>query len=184
VATCTSCHDPHNQQVDIVGTCTQCHDPHNQQVDFAVCSDCHGDTSSVADIRAYREFPGDFDGDGDMDEGTYYEIYAMIEMLNEAMQAYSRDVVGTPIVYSSAAYPYFFVDANGNGEADADEANYGNQFSSWTPRLLRAAYNYQYAKKDPGSYVHNSQYVIQLLHDSIADLGWDVSGMDRPSDPF
>jgi len=172
-------HDPD------VGTCTQCHDPHNQQVDIvSTCSDCHSGVATVADLRDIREFPGDFDGDGNQDEGTYYEIYAMVEMLNEAMQAYSLDVVGTPIVYSSAAYPYFFTDTNGNGEADADEANYGNQYRSWTPRLLRAAYNYQYAKKDPGSYVHNSQYVIQLLHDSIADIGGDVSGMDRPSDPF
>lgn len=165
-------------------TCTQCHDPHNQQVDFAMCSDCHGSTTSVADIRAYREFDGDFDGDGDTSVGTYDEIQNMIAMLNQAIQAYARDVVGTQIVYSSAAHPYFFIDGNGNGVADPDEVNRANMYATWTPRLLRAAYNYQYAKKDPGSYVHNSQYVIQLLHDSLADLGWDVSAMHRPSDPF
>ncbi|MBW6456043.1 MAG: hypothetical protein K0A98_09145 [Trueperaceae bacterium] len=172
-------HDPD------VGTCTQCHDPHNQQIDIvSTCSDCHAGVATVADLRDIREFPGDFDGDGDESVGTYYEIYAMVNMLNEAMQAYARDVVGTPIVYSSAAHPYFYIDANGNGVADPEEINRGNMYATWTPRLLRAAYNYQYAKKDTGGYAHNSQYIIQLLHDSIADLGWDVSGMHRPSDPF
>ena len=59
-----------------------------------------------------------------------------------------------------------------------------NDFASWTPRLMRAAYNYQYVLKDPGSYVHNSQYIVQLLHDSLEDLGVDVSGMHRPDAPF
>ena len=172
-------HDPD------VGTCTQCHDPHNQQVDIAnTCSDCHSGVMTVADLRGIREFPGDFDGDGDESAGTYYEISNMVGMLNEAVQAYARDVVGTPIVYSSLAHPYFYIDANDNGVADPEEVNRPNMYVTWTPRLLRAAYNYQYAKKDPGGYAHNSQYVIQLLHDSLADLGWDVSGMHRPTDPF
>jgi hypothetical protein len=106
-------HDPD------VGTCTQCHDPHNQQIDIVnTCSDCHSGVATVADLRDIREFPGDFDGDGDESVGTYYEIYNMVNMLNEAMQAYASDVVGTPIVYSSAAHPYFFIDANANGVAD------------------------------------------------------------------
>ncbi len=168
-----------------VMTCTQCHDPHNLRVDIvASCADCHFGVATVADLRDIREFVGDFDGDGNVDKGTYYEIQNMIGMLEEAMQAYAREVVGTPIVYSSLAHPYFFIDLNDNGVADPEEINRPNMYASWTPRLLRAAYNYQYAKKDPGGYVHNSQYVIQLLHDSIADLGWDVSHMDRPSDPF
>ena len=172
-------HDPD------VGTCTQCHDPHNQKIDIVnTCSDCHWGVATVADLRDLREFPGDFDGDGDESVGTFYEIYNMVNMLNSAIQAYARDVVGTPIVYSSAAHPYFFIDLNGNGVADPEEVNRGNMYASWTPRLLRAAYNYQYAKKDTGGYAHNSQYVIQLLHDSLEDLGWDVSAMHRPTDPF
>lgn len=171
-------HDPD------VATCTQCHDPHNLRVDFGLCSDCHGATTSVADIRAYREFDGDFDGDGDTSVGTYYEIQNMVGLLNQAIQAYARDVVGTPIVYSSLSHPYFFIDGNANGVADPEEVARANAYATWTPRLLRAAYNYQYAKKDTGGYAHNSQYVIQLLHDSLEDLGWDVSAMHRPSNPF
>jgi hypothetical protein len=169
--------------VEEAATCTQCHDPHTQKVDFAVCSDCHGGVGSVAEIRSYRMFDGDYDGDGS-EGGTYGEIQHLIGMLSEAIRHYARETAGTPIVYSSLAHPYFFVDGNDDGVAQSEEVVRANQFASWTPRLLRAAYNYQYAKKDPGSYVHNGQYVIQLLHDSLEDLGWDTSGMHRPTNPF
>ncbi len=36
--------------------------------------------------------------------------------------------------------------------------------------MLKAAYNYQVAKKDPGEHAHNGKYIIQLMHDSINDL--------------
>ena len=49
----------------------------------------------------------DYDGDGDMEEGVYYEIEGLQEMLYEAMQAYGAEVAGTPIVYDSHTYPYF-----------------------------------------------------------------------------
>ena len=68
---------------------------------------------------------------------------------------------------ASHAYPYFFNDA-------------GDRYGTWTPRLLRAAYIYQYAQKDPGGFAHNGDYVMQMLYDAIADLGGDVSTMTRP----
>ena len=52
-------------------------------------------------------------------------------------------------------YPYFFNDNNGNGEADKDEAKFPNRYKSWTPRLMKAAYNYQFVTKDPGAFAHN-----------------------------
>lgn len=169
---------PHMEEV---AQCSACHDPHNQQVDLAAsCSDCHGDVETIEDVRDFNEWAGDFDGDGNDDEGTYYEIMAMEEMLYAALQAYAADTIGTPIVYDSHSYPYFFVDSNGDGMPQADEANYGNQYRSWTPRLMRAAYNFQYVAKDTGGYVHNSTYLLQLLYDSLEDLGVDVSNMVRP----
>jgi hypothetical protein len=33
---------------------------------------------------------------------------------------------------------------------------------------------------DPGAFAHNGKYVLQVLYDSIQDLGGDVSGMVRP----
>ena len=71
--------------------------------------------------------------------------------------------------------------ASGVGEVSEGEANYGNRYNAWTPRLLRAAYNYQYGSKDPGGYTHNPVYVLQAIYDSIEDIGGDVSAMTRAS---
>ncbi|HSK87827.1 MAG TPA: hypothetical protein VK880_05690, partial [Anaerolineales bacterium] len=71
------------------------------------------------------------------------------------------------ITYNAARHPYFF-------GAD-DEA-----YTAWTPRLLKAGYNYQYYQKDPGAFVHNPRFVAQFLIDSIEDLGGDVSTYTRP----
>ncbi len=95
------------------------------------------------------------------------------------MQAYAADTAGTALIYESHTYPYFFADTNGDGEAQEDEANYGNQYRAWTPNLLKAAYNYQMASKDPGNFAHGGKYTIQLLVDSIEAVGGDVSGLAR-----
>ena len=104
----------------------------------------------------------------------------MRDDLYVAMQAYATESVGTGVVYDSHSHPYFFIDTNGNGEVDADEVNSGNRYNTWTPRLLRAAYNYQYVQKDPGAFTHNAPYILQVLYDSIEDIGGDVSAMMRP----
>ena len=75
-------------------------------------------------------------------------------------------------------------DGSTPGKIDDDEAVYANGYKGWTPRLPRAAYNYRYVAKDPGAYTHNPGYVIQLLHDSLADLARKVpvemAGKARP----
>lgn len=159
-------------------TCTACHSTHKLTVQVDKCAQCHGDFEEPQDIRMMS---GDFDGDA-ADEGVAGEIATMHEALLGAIQAYAAETIGTPIVYESHSYPYWFTDLNGNGVADPDEANYGNAYASWTPRLLRAAYNYQYAAKDPGAFAHNGKYVAQVLYDSIEDIGGAeaVAGMTRP----
>jgi predicted CXXCH cytochrome family protein len=76
----------------------------------------------------------------------------------------------TPVCYDEHAYPYFFKDTSGDGACQADEATSANAFKSWTPRLMRAGYNYQLSAKDPGAFAHNAKYIMELLYDSIADL--------------
>ena len=89
-----------------------------------------------------------------------------------------------PVVYSDAAYPYFFNDLNADAVPDAAESIFPNRYQSWTPRLLRAAYNYQYVAKDHGAFAHNPHYVIQLMFDSLADLATvaavEMDGLVRP----
>ena len=157
-------------------TCAECHSPHALTVNEEQCMTCH---AGVEDPHAIRMMAGDYDGDA-ADEGVAGEIDTMREALMSAIQAYGADVVGTPIAYNAVSYPYWFTDTNGDGVAEGDEAVRDNGYATWTPRLLRAAYNYQYAMKDPGGFAHNGRYVAQALYDSIEDLGGDVSGMTRP----
>jgi hypothetical protein len=160
--------------------CTQCHSTHQLSVQVQACGGCHPSVKTEADLHTIRMSTTDFDGDGNTTEGIWDEITTYQEKLLAAMQAYATDKTGTGIVYSGATYPYFFADTNGNGTADPDETVAANGFNTWTPRLLQAAYNYQYSVKDPGAFAHNGKYIIQVLYDSLKDIGGDVTGMTRP----
>jgi len=161
-------------------SCTDCHGAHSLQVDWESCTECHEEVQAPEDITAVRYYFDDWDGDGDTEEGVADEIATMQETLYAAMQAYATETAGAGITYDAHAYPYFFIDTNGNGTADEDEVNSDNRFNTWTPRLLRAAYNYQYVQKDPGAFTHNAPYILQVLYDSIEDIGGDMSAMMRP----
>ncbi len=139
-------------------------------------------SKTLEDIRGPLS-TADYDGDGDTTEGIAGEIQTFNDKLYAAMQDYAANVVGKAILYNPAAYPYFFEDTDGNGEINGEEA----AFTAWTPRLLQAAYNYQYVQKDPGAFAHNGKYVIQFLYDTLSSLGQkvtvDMTGMVRPEAP-
>jgi hypothetical protein len=150
-------------------TCIACHDAHELEVKTDQCFTCHAGVEDVKDIRkpATADDPIDYDGDGDLEEGVYDEIATMKEVLSDAIVAYSVNTEGVNEVTYLAGYPYW------------SAANEGEELL-WTPTLHRAAYNYQYASKDPGGFAHNGAYVLQLLYDSIEAIGGDVSAMTRP----
>ncbi len=164
------------EHVPGLNTCTSCHSPHSLEVNVAVCTECHGEQP----LDAIRARQVDWDGDGDVGTGVAVEIETLRVKLVEEIKAYAQSVVGEPVAVSGSAYPYFFADTNGDGEANTDEAIFPNRYANWTPRMLRAAYNYQFIFKDPGAFAHNPRYAIQALYDSIEDLGGDVSGLVRP----
>ena len=155
-----------------IDSCTDCHQPHSLEVKVEVCATCHDGVASVEDLHDVRMQGSlrDYDGDGNIEEGIYYELDGLRTNLMTAMQAYASSVNEAPIAYNSASYPYFFVDTNEDGEASDDEAVRDNAYKAWTPRLLEAAYNYQTSLKDPGAFAHNAKYHIELLHDSIQSL--------------
>lgn len=148
---------PHARRTD---TCVGCHDPHALEFDVLLCADCHEDVETLEDIPMIRlddEFdPVDYDGDGDDTEPIKAEIESLQTALYDGIVAYTTEM-GDPIVYNSDAYPYWF---------DED----GERYANWTPRLLRAVYNYTWSVKDPGVYAHNADYILQLLYDSIVDI--------------
>ena len=144
--------------------CTVCHDVHKLEPKLEICAGCHVG-KKLEEIRA----PGDtidYDGDGNVTEGVKGEVDTLEQALYTAIQNYATGKGGA-IKYDTTAYPYFF---------GAD----GKAYTGFTPRLLKAAYNYQYVQKDPGAFVHNPRYIIQILIDSIQDLGGDVSKYTRP----
>lgn len=170
-------YQPKFAHVEGFATCSECHEPHTLELQLESCAMCHDGVASVEDLHDVRMAGSyrDYDGDGDISEGVYYELEGLQAMLYQAIQAYASEVVGTPIVYDPVAYPYFFVDTDGNGEASADEANYGNRYTAFTPRLLQATYNFQAYEKDPGAYTHNPKYYVQLMYDSIMSLNEMIS---------
>lgn len=170
-----------NEHVGAFNSCAECHNIHSQEVEVEKCGDCHENVKSEEDLVNIRNTDDptvDYDGDGDSTEGIANEIATFRDAVYVAMQTYATNTVGTSIAYSVDAYPYFFIDANGNGVVDPDEA--ANRFGTWTPRLLRAAYNYQYSQKDPGAFAHNGKYVVQIMYDTLNDLGGLQPGMVRP----
>ncbi len=164
-----------NEHVGTFNSCTECHDTHALQIVIEDCGECHEGADSLEGLRTIRMTDVDYDGDGDATEGVFFEIDTMREALYAAIQAYALETTGTAIFYDAHAYPYWFADTDGNGRINDDEGG----FASWTPNLLRAAYNYQDSTKDPGGFAHNSSYVLQILYDSIQVVDGDVTGMTR-----
>jgi hypothetical protein len=175
-------HFTHAEPLVGYDSCAECHNAHTLSVEYRRCTSCHSEVQDYEDLYEIRKTTAgtDFDGDGDAIEGLAGEIETMREKLYAAIQAYAADRLSAAIVYDANSYPYFFADSNGNGQADSFETASSNRYQSWSPRLLQAAYNYQYATKDPGAFAHNGQYILQLMYDSIVDLGGRVEGAVRP----
>lgn len=158
------------QHVEGRDTCIGCHDPHTLKIKVEECATCHGDgvlaEGGLQNIREPQASAWDYDGDGDKEEGMFHEIEGLREALLAEIEKYAAGTAGAEITYNAEQHPYFL---DTSGEA----------YASWTPRLLKAAYNYQVSLKDPGAFAHGNKYIVQLLYDSIEDLGGDVSNFVR-----
>lgn len=164
---------------DTENNCASCHDAHTLVVHVERCADCH-DLAAPHDLYSIGSSLLDFDGDGDTSEGMRGEIVTQLSDVYSAMQNYASDQDLPLIAYQDSTPPYFFEDSNANGKADDDETISRNRYTSWTPRLFEAAYNYHYVLQDKGRYAHNPRFLLQLLYDSIKDLDGDITGKIRP----
>jgi len=161
-----------------VSSCVSCHEPHNLSVAEETCLTCH-ETGNSRNIRISRQ---SFDGSGDLNKGIHADIMANRERLFGIMQQYAEGVAGAALIYEGSRHPYFFVDRNGDGRADQVDGT-PVAYANWTPRLLKAAYNWKFVGADRGIHVHNPHYALQLLYDSAEDLsrglGGELEGMKR-----
>jgi Big-like domain-containing protein len=154
-------------------TCVGCHDPHTLEVKVDECATCHTNVAALADLKDIRMIASrhqDYDGDGDKDEGMYYELQGVKDLLLAAIQEYTVEQSLGAVCYDEVTYPYWFKDTDANGTCEAGEATNANKFAPFTARLMKATYNYQVATKDPGGFAHNSKYLIQLVYDAAADV--------------
>ncbi len=165
-------YDTRFRHVDGFNTCIGCHDPHSARPRVEACSGCHAGVKELTDLRNVRMMSSanrDYDGDGDVSEGIYYELTGLKDKLLAALQRYGVEK-NAPVCYDAHTYPYWFRDSNGDGACSADEATSANGYKSWTARLAKAAFNYQMSSKDPGAFAHNAKYIMELLFDSIAEV--------------
>ena len=162
-------YDVRNRHVDSMDTCQECHNQHSGEIRLTQCAACHTgvtDLASLADVRMFGS-TGDYDGDGNTSEGMEHEVDGVAAILMDTIKAYALEIGGVALVYDGGAYPYCFVDDNGDGIHDPTETT---KYNAFTNRLVKAAYNYQWYMKDPGGYAHHPKYLIEVLHDSINDL--------------
>jgi hypothetical protein len=148
-------------------TCVACHNHHSLEINSLQCATCHIGATTAEARRDIRMSNVDYDGDGDIAEGIADEISTMQDRLLAALQGYAENQDDTAAIAYTDSFPYF-----------ADDQ--GEQYATWTPRMLQAAYNFHYSVKDTGGFAHNPEYHIQLLYDSLADLGVETAAMTRP----
>ena len=166
--------------IDGYTTCIDCHDSHTLEVKVEQCATCHEGVKTVEDTKNIRMISSahDYDGDGDITEGMAGEVKGLQDLLQTQITTYAKDKAGLGIVYDPATYPYFLADADGDGKGDTKDGA-AVAYPNWSARLLQAAYNLQFSVKDPGAFVHNGKYIVELLHDFIEDLGGDVTKLAR-----
>ncbi len=145
-----------------LNTCIGCHlrgsnADHNFLPQVSDCTLCHsGSTFETLEFGP---------------KNNHDQIVILQGELLAQMQTYASANLGSGIVYSETAYPYWFIDTNGNGVLDAGEDTNANKFSNFDAQLLEAAYNYHFSIKEPCGFIHNGKYMRQLLYDAIVDLG-------------
>jgi hypothetical protein len=151
-----------------LGDCIGCHmnadeaeaAKHTFLPKVADCNACHAGSS----FETLRGSPAT----------NFEDIETLQGELLTAIQTYATTgglPINSPIQYDSSAYPYWFK----GGEAPI----FPNRYRDADFTMLTAMYNYHLTRSDPGGYIHNGIYAIELLYDSIVAMGGTPS-VTRP----
>jgi hypothetical protein len=181
-AQCTFCHDAHDGTLPADGTgalqvggkCGVCHFEGTARITTM---------AKLEEVRQYG-FEGDIDGNGAA-ESLQVEIAGLQATLYTAIQTYADKVVGTKICN--------IIPAAGTTNPDnklyvwdgsTPCATTMTAYNKYTPRLLKAAYNFLMSQNDFGSWAHNPRYAIEVLFDTITDLNAGLVAKGFGAVPF
>jgi hypothetical protein len=193
-ANCTGCHMGEVSSDGLNGG-------HTWKPNVAACntSNCHATIGKVAakpgtsspDVDHYRSTSDTRNYTGDPG-GASLSIAESIQVLEKKLIAVLN---AQGVYYDDLNYPYFFKTADPATHAGAGNPGGINNFTAWTPPLLKAAFNLSFIVKglpsggtsqvnvpNASAAVHNYLYAIQLLLDSYEDLtGSPLQGATRPA---
>jgi len=167
---CTGCHMAESDDEELGGHSFEVRVASggiNIKENISVCQKCHGAVTSFETIGALR----DMDGDGALGS-VKNEIEGLKTLITQALAAGKScgTLINNQLFYNPGAYPYFFTDTT-----------YTTGAQNWCESQLEAAFNLHMINAEPGVYVHNFRYAVQLLRDSYEDLtGAPLNGV-RPS---
>lgn len=160
--------------------CSQCHGVHKENslgrfhVEEAACEACHGTGQTLTQMRLSTTW-GDLDGDANATEGAEAEIVGLKASLYTALVDYSKLIDSTRWLCYGEGYPYMFIDTDQDGVCDPEEQVSSNGYNRFTPRSLKAAYNFKFGSAEPGKWAHNLVYTAQILGDAIDDLNAGIT---------
>lgn len=157
---CTGCHMDQTSGDDLGGHTFRV--SHEGMENVAVCQKCHPD---LTDFESFRLYDRDMDGDGKA--GTIQEEI-------EGLQALIiEELAKANIYYNPDQYPYFFTVQS--------PQIFPNSVTTWKESQFEASFNLQFVNKEPGAYIHNFRYAVQLLRDSYEALTGSALPGVRPS---
>ncbi|MEW6569957.1 MAG: hypothetical protein AB1390_02095 [Nitrospirota bacterium] len=157
---CTGCHMADSADENLGGHTFNI--SHEGKMNTDACQVCH---PGLSDFGTFRLYDRDMDGDG-FPENIKEEIEGLKALIIVGLE-------NAGIYYNPHAYPYFF--------KVASPQIYPNRVTTWKENEIEAAFNLQFVDKEPGAYVHNFRYVVQLLRDSYEALTGELLPGMRPS---
>jgi hypothetical protein len=141
--------------------CVGCHQAkeskHSFEVDYTYCATCHAVTSHGDYSLAPKE-----EEYASMKTELLAALNTYVTANLTTFQATNGGVTATGLCYDGNVYGYVLVK---NGTVCSTTA------AKLDLNTMKAAYNLHWMNKDPGGWAHNEYYVMQLVYDSIVDLG-------------
>ena len=153
---------------------------------FDACASCHAgvnDVGAARDIRMMSSVGIDYDGDGNPTEGHLRRARRPARQAAGGASGRTARSTARRSATRPPPIPTGSSTATATATCSAAEAVGANGYKSWTPRLVRATYNFQLASKDPGAFAHNAKYIIQLLYDSVdrrSTAPWSPRSTSQP----